>query len=178
MSNVRAATRYATALLGVAAERRELEAVGKDVSFLERLIADVPEFALFLKSPVVSKERKKKVLTEVLSGNIGETVRMFVLLLAAKDREGILPEIIAQYYRLSDERSGVVNATANAASKFSPEQEQQLTQQLEQATGKKVRLKVGRDPSLVGGFTVQVQDTVWDASVKRQLELLGDLLAG
>jgi F0F1-type ATP synthase delta subunit len=41
-----------------------------------------------------------------------------------------------------------------------------------------VRLSVERDPSLVGGFTVQYEDTVWDASVRRQLELLRDRLVG
>jgi len=178
MSNVRAATRYATALLGVAGERRDLEAVGKDLSFLEELITKVPDFALFLKSPVVSKERKKKALTEILAGKTGETVTAFVLLLATKGREDLLPAIISQFHRLRDEKLGILNARAKSAMDFSAEQEKNLVARLEQSTGKKVRLTVGSDPALVGGFTVQYEDTVWDASVKRQLERLGELLAG
>jgi len=178
MSNVRAATRYATALLGVAAERNETEQVGKDVAALEQLIAAVPEFALFLKSPVVSKERKSAALNEILTGRTGNTVRNFVLLLASKDREDLLPAIIGQFIRLRDERMGVVNASAKAASDFSAEQKADLTARIEKSTGRKVRLTVGRDPALIAGFTVQVEDTVWDASVKRQLERLGEMLAG
>jgi len=178
MSNVRAATRYATALLGAAAERKEMEAVGKDISFLEQLTTKVPDFALFLKSPVVSKDRKKKVLSEVIGRNTGDTVRAFVLLLASKGRESLLPEIISQFYRLRDERTGVLNASATAVADFSPEQEKNLIGQLEKSTGKKVRLNTSRDASLLGGFTVQYEDTVWDASVKRQLEVLGEKLAG
>ncbi len=178
MSNVRAATRYASALLGVAGERRDLEAVGKDMSFLEELISKVPDFALFLKSPVISKERKKRALSEILAGKTGDTVRAFVLLLASKDREALLPEIITQFTRLRDEKSGVLNATAKSAAPLTPGQEKNLVGQLEKTTGKKVRLKVSSDRTLVGGFTVQYEDTVWDASVKRQLELLGEMLAG
>jgi len=178
MGNIRAATRYATALLGVAVERNELDAVAGDVSFLGELIGKVPDFALFLKSPVVSKERKRKALKEVLAGKTGNTVMAFVLLLAAKDREALLPPIISEFQRLRDLKMGILNVSARAASKFSPDQEKRLIDQLERSTGKKVRLNVGQDRSLVAGFTVKYEDTVWDASVKRQLELLGDRLAG
>ena len=178
MSNIRASTRYASALLGVAVERNELEAVGKDVGFLEGLISGVPEFALFLRSPVITKEKKKRVLRELLAGKTGETVGAFVLLLASKDRESLLEEIIRQFHRLRDERLGILNVTARAASDFTPEQENRLGGQIGKATGKTVRLKVERDPSLIGGFTVQYEDTVWDASVRRQLELLRERLIG
>ena len=178
MSNIRASTRYASALLGVAVERNELEAVGNGVDFLERLISGVPDFALFLRSPVISKERKKKALRELLAGKTGETVGAFVLLLASKDRESLLGEIIRQFHRLRDERLGILHVTARAAAGFSPEQEKRLGDHIGKTTGKTVHLKIERDPALIGGFTVQYEDTVWDASVRRQLELLRERLTG
>lgn len=178
MSNVRAATRYATALLGVATERNETEAVGRDVEFLESLIAGVPEFALFLRSPVISKERKKSTLREVLAGKTGETTTAFVLLLASKDRESILGEILGQFRRLRDEQLGLLRVTARAAAEISEEQRRILGERIGNVTGKTVRLSVERDPSLIGGIAVQYEDTVWDASVRRQLELLRERLAG
>ncbi len=178
MSNVRAATRYATALLGVALERNEMEAVGKDVDYLQGLVSGVPGFAQFLRSPVINKEKKKRTLRELLAGKTGETVSAFVLLLASKDRESILGEIVRQFHRLRDERLGILNVTARSAVAFSPEQEKNLGDQIGKSTGKSVRLKVERDPALIGGFTVQYEDTVWDASVRRQLELLRERLIG
>jgi F-type H+-transporting ATPase subunit delta len=178
MSNVRASTRYATALLGVAVERNELEAVGADVDFLDRTIAASPDLAVFLRSPVISKEKKKKALRELLSGRTGATVTAFVLLLASKDRESLLEEILRQFHRLRDERLGILSVTARSAAAFSPEQEKGLGDRISRVTGKTVRLKTERDPSLIGGFTVQYEDTVWDASVKRQLEILRDRLTG
>jgi F-type H+-transporting ATPase subunit delta len=172
MSQTRAAIRYATALLGVAVERSELDAVAIDVDFLGRSIQASPDLAVFLRSPVINKSRKAKALRELLSGRTGETVAAFVLLLASKGREPLLAEIIRQFRRLKDERLGILNVTARSAAEFSPEQKADLGAQIGKTTGKKVLLTVERDPSLIGGFTVQFEDTVWDASVRRQLELL------
>jgi F-type H+-transporting ATPase subunit delta len=172
MSQIRAATRYATALLGVAVERNELDAVAGDVGFLDRAIAGSPDLSAFLRSPVINKEKKKKALREILSGRTGETMLAFVLLLASKDRESLLPEILRQFHRLRDERLGILDASARSAAEFTDEQKARLGEKIGKVTGKKVRLTVERDPSLIGGFTVQYEDTVWDASVRRQLELL------
>jgi len=176
MTHNRAATRYAAALLGVAVERNELDAVAKDVDVLVQTIAGSPDFATFLRSPVISKEKKKKALREVLAGRTGETVAAFCLLLASKAREMLLPQILREFLKLRDERLGIMNVTARSAAEFSPEQKARLGERIGAATGKKVRLNVERDPSLIGGFTVQYEDTVWDASVSRQLELLGKRL--
>jgi F-type H+-transporting ATPase subunit delta len=178
MGQTRAAIRYATALLGVAVERSELDAVTNDVDFLGRTISASPELGVFLRSPVINKERKTKALREILSGRSGATLSAFVLLLASKEREALLPEIIRQFRRLRDERLGILNVAARSAAEFSPEQKANLSAQIGKATGKKVELTVERDPSLIGGFTVQYEDTVWDASVRRQLELLRERLVG
>jgi F-type H+-transporting ATPase subunit delta len=179
MTHSRASIRYAAALLGIAVERNELDAVAGDVVSLERTISGSPDFGAFLRSPVISKERKKKALREILAGRTGGTVAAFCLLLASKARETLLPEILRQFLRLRDDRLGIIKATARSAAEFSPEQQARLSERIGAVTGKKVRLTVERDPSLIGGFTVQYEDTVWDASVRRQLELLRErLVAG
>jgi F-type H+-transporting ATPase subunit delta len=172
MSESKAASRYALAFLGVAEEFKSLDAVGQDVLTLETLLRQSKEFSAFLKSPVVNKEKKKHVLAEILQKHVGELTMKFVMLLAAKGREELLPEILRQFARLRDERQGIVNVTAKTAVKFSEAQEQALVRQLEETTKKKVRINFVLEPSLKGGFLVQHDDTVWDASVAHQLELL------
>jgi F-type H+-transporting ATPase subunit delta len=172
MRNLRAAYRYALAVISVAEEFNSVDAVSADFGLLEKMIADVREFVLFLRSPVVNQERKKSVLAILLKGNVGELTSKFVLLLASKGREGLLPEIIGEFYRLRDERRGIVSATARSATKFTAEQERELVRRLEAATGRKARVRYELDPSLRGGFTVQHGDTVWDASVQHQLDRL------
>ena len=172
MTQSKAASRYALAFIGIAEEMKTLDAVGKDFIYLDALTKQSPEFSAFLKSPVVNKEKKKSVLREVLQKNVSEMTLKFILLLAAKGREDVLPEIIRQFYRLRDEHQGILNVTARTSVKFSDAQEKTLVNQIEQSTKKKVRMNYVLDPSLKGGFTVQHEDTVWDASVRHQLELL------
>jgi len=178
MSQNRAAYRYALAMIDVAEERKQLDEVTRDIQVLDKLTRESHDFFLFLKSPVVNKEKKKRILKELLQGNISESTFKFVLLLASKGREELLPEITQQFYRLRDARLGIINVTARTAVRFSDTQEKQLVNQLERATKKKIRLQSVIDPLLKGGFTIHYEDTVWDASVRHQLELLRERFVG
>ncbi|MBI5463462.1 MAG: ATP synthase F1 subunit delta [Ignavibacteriales bacterium] len=172
MSQFRAAYRYAHAIIGVAEEFKKLDEVTRDFLFLDKLIGSSKELSSFIKSPIVNKEKKKRAFTELLTNRVSELTLKFVILLTSKGREELLPEIIRQFYGLRDQLLGILNVTTRATVSFTPAQEQQLVAQLERATKKKIRMKYVLDPSLKGGFSVQHEDTVWDASVRHQLELL------
>ena len=176
MSEIRASHRYAIAILNVAAESNNLDAVFSDFQAIDKIIAGSPEFRAFLKSPVVNAEKKKKIFVEILKGVAGELALKFVLFLASKGREGLLAGIIRQFYLLRDERLGILDVKTRSAVPMTKPQEQELISQLEKVTKKKIRLGAAIDASLKGGFTVQYEDTVWDASVRHQLEVLRERL--
>jgi F-type H+-transporting ATPase subunit delta len=67
---------------------------------------------------------------------------------------------------------GIVNVHVLAAAELSEQQTAQLEQRFEAYSKKKVRIDVSLDPKLIGGFIARIGDTVFDGSVKRQLELL------
>ncbi len=178
MGEFRAAHRYARALLGVALERDQLDTVAADCSQIEALLGGSREFMLFLRSPVINAQKKRRVVEEILGTRVGPTMLTFVVLLVTRNREALLPETIAEFFRLRDERMGIVNATASVAVPLTPAQERRLTERLEEATKKKVRMKYVQDATLRAGFMVRLGDTVWDASVRHELEQLRRLLAG
>ena len=103
MSELRVARRYASAAISVAEEMNNVDAVSKDFALIEKLLHDVRDFGIFMRSPVVNTEKKKTVLMNVLRGNIGEFTLKFVLLLTPRGREGILRDVIKEFYRLRDE---------------------------------------------------------------------------
>jgi F-type H+-transporting ATPase subunit delta len=176
MSQHRAAYRYALSLFEVALETKCLDQVSADLVTIESVIASSTDFALFLKSPIVKTFRKKSIMSEIFDGKVNALTMKFLLLLVAKEREPILREIIKRFFRLKDERTGVLDVTARTAVGFSKPQEDELARRLGEATKKKIRIRWIADPALKGGFTVQYEDTVWDASVRRQLELLRESL--
>ena len=172
MSNIRAAYRYALAIITIAQETKKLNEITADFESLEILIEDSREFLLFLKSPVVNTLKKKRILKELVEQKVTEPTYKFLLLLMSKNREAILPEIIQQFYLLRDKLLGILNVTVKSVVTFTSQQEEYLVGQIERATKKKVRVKYVVDRSLKGGFTVQHDDTVWDASVRCQLDTL------
>ena len=172
MAEYRASHRYALALIGVAEERNSIDEIGRDCQMLERLVSGHRDVRLFLESPVINAHKKRQILEELLRGRIGETMLTFVFFLASRNREGLLPQIIAEFFRLRDDRMGILNVAATVAVALTPAQETRLVARLEAATKKTVRMTYTLDPSLKAGFTVRLEDAVWDASVRHDLENL------
>ncbi len=172
MAESRTAYRYALSLLGVAEESGRLDQVTRDLGMIEKLISASGEFNLFLKSPVINTVKKRAVLEIILRDRVDKLTMNFIQLLAAKERESILSEVIKQFQKLKDQRLGILHVVARTAVPLTKKQEEELVNKLERATRKKVRMSYVQDSSLLGGFAVQFDDTVWDASVRRQLETL------
>ncbi len=172
MSNLRTANRYAEALMTTAEELQVLKRVSDDFTVLRRSINESHEFQLFLKSPIIKKEKKQQVFEATFGEAIQPLTLKFLFLLAEKRREDILLNIIEAFFRLQDEALGIVNVHVNAAAELSAQQTVQLEQRFEAYSKKKVRVDISLDPKLIGGFIARIGDTMFDGSVKRQLELL------
>jgi len=177
MIESRAAHRYALALIEIAEEQKKVSEVSNDLVFIEKLLDGSPDLVLFFKSPVVNTLKKKNAFTELFGKRVSELTMKFILLLTSKDREALLPDIIRQFYRLRDERMGILNVVARTVIDLTKEQEEHLVGRIQDLTKKKVHLTHERDASLIGGFTVQYDDTVLDASVKHQFEVLRERFA-
>ena len=96
----------------------------------------------------------------------------FIDLVIAKQREQHLPEIVEQFGILRDGKMGIVSIDVTSAVEFTPSQHTDLASELERYTKKKVRIRVTVDRAIRAGLVVRIGDTVLDASMRRQLELL------
>jgi F-type H+-transporting ATPase subunit delta len=172
MKNLRAARRYAVALLSVAEERRVLESVAKDMESVARTLRASRELQVLVRSPIVTSPRKLAIFRELFSARIGAEAMQFVELLIRKQREALLPEVVEEFLALRDERTQIVNVDVTAAVEIASAQEKELKGVLERQTGKHVRMRVTQDPDIMGGLVVRIGDTVLDGSVRHQLEQL------
>lgn len=172
MKNVRVARRYARALMTVAEERKALDRTAADLETIGSLVRGSRELRLFLARPIVSEQKKRTVLKELFAQSLGALTMEFLMLLVAKQRETELLEIIEQFGEIRDEKFGIVNVDVISAVDLSTPQEQELTRKLELQTMKKVRVRFSIDKSVRGGFLVRIGDTVLDATLRHQLDLL------
>ncbi|MBI5475774.1 MAG: ATP synthase F1 subunit delta [Ignavibacteriales bacterium] len=172
MREVRTAQRYARAIIELSDEMKNLDTLFRDFELLNSIILNVREFKLLLNNPVINTEKKKRLLSELLKDKVSELTMKFLLILTTKNREGLLPDIIHEFFTMRDEKLGILNVSVQTAVPFSSSQQDSLVRQLGSITKMKVKIKYNLDQSIRGGFKVQYQDTVWDASVQHQLDLL------
>ncbi len=172
MKTSRAARRYAMALMAVAEEQKMVDRIAADLELIDATLRGSRELRLLVESPVVAPAKKKGALRAVFGERVTAVTITFLDLLVSKERERILPDIAADFGRLRDEKEGIVSVEVTSAVQLGLPQEQKLREKLEQFTGKKIRIRVTLDTALKGGLRVQIGDTVLDASIRRQLEML------
>ena len=174
MKNLRAARRYASALMEEVEARREMDATAAGLSMIGSMLEGSRELRRLLASPVITGQKKMQVFDALLKKRVSDTTLMFVRLLISKHRGDLLPEIVEQFSVLRDAKLGIVQAEVRSAVGVTVAQRDTLQKQLDHYTGKKVNLLIEVAPELKGGLLVRIGDTVLDASVRRQLELLRD----
>ena len=167
---VRIARRYAKAL----SEALPDEKVEKVLKELRTLLEFFDEKALkYLKSPIISVDRKKTLLNSVLEKiPISDELSRVLQLMAEKDRLGLLREFYEEFENFANEKLGIVRAEIISATELDGETVRKIETKIEELFGKKPEISIKLDPSLIGGFIVKVADKVIDASIKTQLENL------
>ena len=175
------ATRYASALADVVtasgAAMPAADAV-KQLRVFEEALRSSPELYNALITPAVPGSRKKAVVGRVADiTGLSRITRNFLFVLVDHRRIALLSEIIQIFERVVDERLGFVQAQVASAGDLNDQQRATLTSQFERLTGKRVRMHFSVDPSLIGGVVAHIGSTVYDGSVRGQLNSLGRRLA-
>jgi F-type H+-transporting ATPase subunit delta len=172
MADFRILHRYATSLLETSLEKKNLELVTSDIKLLVETLEKSKELQSMLDSPVVRPELKLNILREIFSKKISKDSMDFIEFVISKNRESLLSAIGKRFLELQDDHLGIANVFVTSATEFSNDQKNLLQTRLEKILDKKVRLNFKTDLNLVGGFIAKVNDTLYDASIRHQLELL------
>ena len=173
----RASRRYAEALFNCVREAA-FEQYASDLELAVELTSS-KEAEHFLDNPSLPAERRQKVIDDVLGDRVAEPVRRLVDLLVQRGTIDDLPDVARAYRRLLNRQQGVVDAVARTALPLTEDEIRALQQKVHDLTGREVHLTVEVDESLIGGLTVRVGDTLYDASVRGRLERLRErLMAG
>ena len=122
-------------------------------------------------------DRKRAVL-DAITPRLGTTrqVRNFVAVVTDHRRLPLFSEILKQLEQELNDRQGFAEAQVSSARQLSDPEKQMLEAEIAKMTGKKVRARYEQDASLLGGAVVQVGSTIYDGSVKGQLEKIREQL--
>jgi F-type H+-transporting ATPase subunit delta len=163
---------YARAFADVVFDQR-LDA-GKtlqEAQSLVALVASSRELREVWETPSIPAEQKRGVLDAIVArAEISRPVRNFMAVIIDHRRVQFLGPIVQQFERELDQRMGFAEAEITSARELGEVERRALEAQVEKFTGKKVRARYSRDESVLGGAIVKVGSTIYDGSVKGQLE--------
>jgi F-type H+-transporting ATPase subunit delta len=170
--------RYARALADVTIENGEDAGVRRDLDTYREIFRQVPALLEALDSPAVQRDAKARVLAELLSRYpVSRSAANFLRILLAQHRIRYFAEICDGYVKTINERKGIVAARVTTAAPLSEQQMSVLQESLCRATGNRVTLSAAGDPAILAGVVVQIGSTVYDGSVRTQLDEMQRRLA-
>jgi F-type H+-transporting ATPase subunit delta len=172
--------RYARALAAVISDQKlDLIAAQGQLSDFASLLAESVELREVLQNPSIPEPQKLKVL-DALAPRLGfsRPIRNFIALVTHHDRLHELPEMIKAYASIADENTGIAEVEITTARPLDDANRRLLEQQAAKLAGEpKVQATYREDPSLLGGAVVRIGSTIYDGSVRGQLEQMRQRLA-
>jgi F-type H+-transporting ATPase subunit delta len=172
-----ASLQYANALADIALAQGAADAMLKQLNDFGAAYEESAELRNFLSSPAVSRNTKHQVVEKLVARIGGSRIlRNFLFVLVDKQRAHLLPQIILAFQGVVRKRLGIEEAEIVSAVELSKTQKAELAFTLERLTGKRVEAKFSLNPALLGGAVVRVGDTVYDGSLRHDLDELRTIL--
>ena len=172
-------SRYARAFVDAVYEMKlDAAAVLPQLSAIVDLVRDSPDLRHVWENPAIPAAQKRKLLDAiVVREGTTKAVRNFIAVLIDNRRIAALPEIAKQIELEMDRRLGFAEAQVTSARELSGEERRELETQIGRLTGKKVRARYATDGKLLGGAVVRLGSTIYDGSVRGQLEKMKERLS-
>ena len=172
------AQRYARALVDVAVEQKKSEEIRKELVAFVEITRESADLRNLLASPAVPREKKHAVI-DVLAKRMksSKAVRNFLCVLVDNRRTALLGQIREAFEAQLLERLGVTHAQVTTARELGVSEKSELSKALERLTGKRIEAAYKLDAAMIGGAVVRIGSTVYDGSVREQLNRLRASLA-
>jgi F-type H+-transporting ATPase subunit delta len=166
--------RYAHAFASVAASSHlDTAAAQQQLKDFADTLAGSQQLREVLADPSIASDQKIKVL-DAIAGRIGmfPQVRNFIAVIVDHQRLEALNEILAEYHAIADEQSNLAEAEITSAHPLNDQDRAELEAQVAKLAGGRIRATYHQDASLLGGAVVRIGSTVYDGSIRAQLQQL------
>src|SRR5260370_10094350 len=175
------ATRYANALAEIiySLPDKPFDETLMELRSFEQMLQGTSELRNVLLSPAVPSAKKRAVVGQFAEMMpLSRTVKNFLFVLIDHRRIWMFPEMRKAFEEALDSRLDIVRAEVESAAPLNQEQQGYLQQELSRVTGKQVRVQFDVDANLIGGVMAKIGSTIYDGSVRAQLNGLRERLTG
>ena len=144
-----------------------------ELSALDRVFADNPEFVKLMGTPTVSAEEKAEFIKEIIgSGNVSELCGNLLCVLAERGRFGCFAGIVKNFRARYNEHFKIAEITVTTNTPLSDALKEQIIAKMSKVTGKKISVREKVDPNIIGGIVIDYGSTRYDGSVRARLNAL------
>ena len=173
------ASRYARALADVVQDQKaDPRRIEEELRTLADVVSSAPQLRIVWENPAVEAKEKRAVLDAIVARlGTSRILRNFMAVLIDHHRIALLPAIVRQVEVELNERLGLAMADVITARPLGDGQKRALETRVGAVIGKTVRARYATDKSLLGGAVVKVGSTVYDGSIRGQLERLKEELS-
>ena len=162
----------ATALFNVAYQNDDLDKVRDGLRTLNHIVLESGQFRSLVQSKKIKGKLKVEILKSVLGKLSHPLVSEVVSYLKGSSAANELKEISTFFDSMYGKKSNTIEVKGIVASKMSDEQIESFKTSLDETLGKKTKLSIEVDPSLIGGIKLRIDNTFLDASIHNQLQTL------
>ena len=167
------AERYAGALVDVALENKQADQVKLELAAFAAMVRESSDLHAFLSNPSIARTSKHAAIEELVARmGASRTLRNYLFVIVDQRRAGMLPEIEQAFSALLDARQGITQASVISAADLTAKERGEMGAALAKLTGKKIQAQFKTDPALIGGAVVRIGSTIYDGSVRAQLDRL------
>ena len=164
---------YALAIYELAQENSELNEVENGMNSLKELLNKSSDFKEMILNPIVTKEEKNNVITEIINrSSFCETLKKFLGFLINKNRLFYLNQIIDSFLNFVSTKKGELKAKLLSSKKLTAEELEKIRYELSKDFKSPIKIDYKHDPDLIAGLVIQIGSMMVDTSIKSKLRQL------
>ena len=164
--------RYTTAIFDLANEQGQITPVAGDIEAIAHLLNQSDELVTSLEDPALPLKERHVLLQALFQGKVEPLTFTFLLFLAERKRLNLLGPICTLFAKLYRNSQGIVDIKVTGSHAMDPLQLQTICDQFKSMVNKAIQSQYEIDPSLLGGFKIQIGDLIYDLSVHSKLKRL------
>ena len=176
MAQSKVAGRYAKSLYQMAKESQSTDLVLADMELYLHALISNRDLAAAMHSPIIAGLKKLDILLAIFENRFQKITNLFIRLVVSKGRETELKEIAESYLHEYKRQLGIKEGKLITASALTEENRTALYAKAEKMAGSKVSITEKIDPTLIGGYILNVNDVQLDESVKTKLTKLREVI--
>lgn len=162
---------YALAAFDIAREHDRFDHWSRALKQLAQ-VTSIPEVREYVSSPVHSSAAKATTVVDLLEGDLTESSKRFVQVLAENQRLELISEIRESYEELLAEERKTLAVEVTTAVELTPDEIRAFNEALTHKFQREISLTINLDPEIIGGALIRAGDTVLDGTVRGKLEKL------